>query len=379
MGFFVGVISGVTIGRLRDMHEQLKQEITERKKSEERIRQQVEMLKSLYAGARQLTQSLNSFELAERATQTCVDEFGVDWAWLYQIGPDGDMQLFVQHGSNEIQVSDMEEIEKRLDGPGIASQTIREGTPVIVMNENNDWMLSKKHETIMMRQDSFRLVGFALISHNMPIGALILLSHGTGDFTADKLEFFQAYANQVAAALTNAHLYGEQQNMASTDSLTGLPNRRSFDEKLARELSQAMWDQYPLALLMLDMDTFKKYNDTYGHPAGDQLLKVFASVLQNHIRGKDTAARYGGDEFAVILPGSNQQQGYVIAERIRISAAEQMGDADVKVTVSIGVASSPIHAKTPSDLIQAADTALYQAKQGAGNRVIKYGDDLKVE
>ena len=128
---------------------------------------------------------------------------------------------------------------------------------------------------------------------------------------------------------------------------------------------------------LLDLDNFKEYNDTYGHPAGDQLLRVLASALRDQIRGKDTVARYGGDEFAVILPGSDLPQGYDIANRICFHVAGQMADATMglKVTISMGVASTPIYAQTPMALVQASDKALYQAKQDGGNRVVVYGAD----
>ena len=194
--------------------------------------------------------------------------------------------------------------------------------------------------------------------------------HQNHDFAAERLEFFEAYAVHVAVALENALLYEEQQNLASIDGLTSLHNRRSFDEMLRRELSRMSREGRSLALLMLDIDYFKKYNDTYGHPSGDKILRTLASILRSKIREGDIAARYGGEEFTVILPEVDLQYACEVAERIRINVIEQMKNGSETVTVSIGVASS--HVQILSDLIQAADTALHQAKRGGRNRVVVY-------
>lgn len=163
---------------------------------------------------------------------------------------------------------------------------------------------------------------------------------------------------------------------AKTDGLTGIPNRRTFDETLAREWQSARRDGHPLSLLFLDADQFKRYNDRYGHQEGDELLKAMAATFKkNARRPRDLAARYGGEEFVVLLPNTSRQRAIGIAETIRRAILElgvphQDNDGGV-VTVSIGIATAvPKADEEPSALVEAADAAVYQAKKSGRNRVV---------
>ncbi|HYZ23629.1 MAG TPA: GGDEF domain-containing protein [Rhodopila sp.] len=161
---------------------------------------------------------------------------------------------------------------------------------------------------------------------------------------------------------------------ATRDALTGLFNRRMFDAVLARAAEQAMDDRRDLSLLMLDIDHFKRFNDTYGHVIGDNVLRLFGRLLLDHIKGRDTAARFGGEEFAVILPGASLAGARSVAEQIR----EALGSRPIMnrtsgqrlgvVTCSVGVAQFR-HGEAVGDLIQRADQALYAAKYGGRNTV----------
>jgi diguanylate cyclase (GGDEF)-like protein len=163
--------------------------------------------------------------------------------------------------------------------------------------------------------------------------------------------------------------------MAGLDHMTGLANRRTFDKELSREWRRAVRERGSLSLLMVDIDFFKRYNDHYGHPAGDECLRAIASLLaRTMVRSNDLAARYGGEEFAIILPGSNLDGALMIAERLRDAIAHanlrHEGSSRGTVTVSIGVASVlPTRTMEESQLIQAADTALYLAKRNGRNQV----------
>jgi diguanylate cyclase (GGDEF)-like protein len=158
------------------------------------------------------------------------------------------------------------------------------------------------------------------------------------------------------------------------DGLTGLYNHRYFQECFSNELLRAQRFDYPVSLLMLDVDHFKDYNDRYGHPKGDRVLKEIARILKKSIRAYDTPARYGGEEMVVILPYTSQQQALVVAERIRRNVGRFVfpgtgGNERVSVTVSMGVATFPVNGKTKSDVIDRADQALYLAKSEGRNRV----------
>lgn len=166
------------------------------------------------------------------------------------------------------------------------------------------------------------------------------------------------------------------QMQATMDGLTGIANRRSFDEKLETEWSRAQRSGQPLSLILADVDHFKRYNDHYGHQGGDACLKAVANILRREIfRPADLVARYGGEEFAIILPGTDLQGARTVAERLR-SDMERSALPHVAsevapwVTMSIGVASVVPGRETPSAcLISAADRALYQAKGNGRNRV----------
>ncbi|MCE9602744.1 MAG: diguanylate cyclase [Gemmatimonadetes bacterium] len=170
----------------------------------------------------------------------------------------------------------------------------------------------------------------------------------------------------------------ELERLSVTDDLTGLANRRQLDDELAREVQRSERHAHPFAVLMLDVDKFKVFNDTHGHPAGDAVLEQLARILRESAREVDTAARYGGEEFFLILPETSVAGAAHIAERIRASTeahpfAIDGGAAEVKVTVSIGYAIFPDHGRTPDALIEAADQALYRSKQGGRNRATVAG------
>ncbi len=166
------------------------------------------------------------------------------------------------------------------------------------------------------------------------------------------------------------------QQLATLDGLTGIPNRRSFDEKMRIEWSRAQRQKEPLGLILADVDYFKRYNDHYGHQGGDECLKAVSGILQRHIfRTADMAARYGGEEFAVVLPNTDINGAFKVAERIRAEVEDLViphanSEVGPWVTLSLGVASVTPNAETQSSiLISRADQALYSAKGSGRNRV----------
>jgi diguanylate cyclase (GGDEF)-like protein len=166
----------------------------------------------------------------------------------------------------------------------------------------------------------------------------------------------------------------ELERLSVTDELTGLANRRRLMAELERELRRSDRHGHPFAILMLDVDRFKRFNDTWGHPAGDAVLKRLANTLRECVRDVDTLARYGGEEFMVILPETPAAEAARVAERIRAGTEQDRftpegSDAELGVTVSIGYAVFPEHAGTPDSLIEAADQALYRSKKTGRNRV----------
>jgi diguanylate cyclase (GGDEF)-like protein len=163
------------------------------------------------------------------------------------------------------------------------------------------------------------------------------------------------------------------QEISVTDSLTGLYNRKHMMETLAHELARAQRYNHPFSVLMIDIDHFKKYNDTFGHLAGDRALAKIASIFKESVRRVDYVARYGGEEFLLMLPETRLREAMLAAERIRARVAEDtFGESEEKVglTISVGVAEYPEDGDTSESIIASADTVLYQAKQVGRNRVV---------
>jgi diguanylate cyclase (GGDEF)-like protein len=162
---------------------------------------------------------------------------------------------------------------------------------------------------------------------------------------------------------------------AATDDLTGPPNRRAFDEQLARELRRAHRDGGEVALALLDLDRFKQLNDSSGHLAGDRALQVLADVIRNEVRGMDWPARVGGDEFAVLLPRADAEQATRVADRLRAAIEDEFADGPLALLASVGVATSGGRELSADQLLAEADGALYAAKGRGGGRVFTTGSE----
>jgi diguanylate cyclase (GGDEF)-like protein len=208
--------------------------------------------------------------------------------------------------------------------------------------------------------------------HDQVLGLLRLDSDTPGEFAAEDGERLQPLANVAAIALENAQLFGEVQRLAITDGLTGTHNRHHFFELAERELNRARRFGQPVSAIMLDVDHFKQVNDTYGHAVGDQVLRVVAERCGESIRDIDILGRYGGEEFAIILPGTDLSGTPTMAERLRRSIADApipTDKGDLTVTISLGVASSAQDDEDAAALLNRADVAMYEAKQAGRNRV----------
>jgi diguanylate cyclase (GGDEF)-like protein len=160
--------------------------------------------------------------------------------------------------------------------------------------------------------------------------------------------------------------------MAVTDSLTGLYVRRYFMVKLQEELLRAQRYNNILSVVMVDLDRFKNINDTYGHDAGDRVLKAIGKFLQQNVRDVDVVARYGGDEFVIMIPEAANDAAHILSERLRKNLSEMKFDDLPPVTISLGIATFPYDGKDPEDLVKKADAAMYSAKRAGRDQVVKY-------
>jgi len=203
---------------------------------------------------------------------------------------------------------------------------------------------------------------------------LIDRKEGEPPLSEDRVGVLTTLAGQLGLAIENARLYRATLQMSITDGLTGLYNARYFYERLDDEISRAERYGHELSLFMLDIDHFKRYNDTFGHLSGDEALKHLARILRESSRDTDTVARYGGEEFCVILPETPPEKAVVLAERIRSAVEVSSFDAgsgrnEMKLTVSIGISTMPKGLVLSEELVRMADKALYKSKDSGRNRV----------
>ncbi len=206
------------------------------------------------------------------------------------------------------------------------------------------------------------------------IGVLMIASATYRELTSAERDRLQVVANQSSLALQNALLHEELERLSVTDRLTDLYNHGYLHQRLDEELERASRFGHALAVIMLDIDDFKQFNDRHGHPRGDAVLRAVSTIVKQNLREIDVAARYGGEEFVLVLPETDSAGAMAVAERIRAGMAEYTqlavpGEGPVVQTVSLGVASFPQHATTTARLIEAADQAMYEAKRLGKNRV----------
>ena len=218
-------------------------------------------------------------------------------------------------------------------------------------------------------QGMLSMIYLPLIAKGEVIGSLILASRETNAYSQQHIKLLEQLASQIAMPLENARLYAETEEKARVDELTGLLNRRSLDEMIDSEISRHSRYGGKFALAILDLDSFKAFNDTKGHLAGDTLLGQVGNVIRNKIRNSDQAFRYGGDEFAILLPQTTIEAASQVTERVRESIASELDTGDINITASIGLASWPEDGMSHSDIIAAADLTLYRAKWSGGNRI----------
>jgi two-component system, cell cycle response regulator len=216
-------------------------------------------------------------------------------------------------------------------------------------------------------------VAIPLRRGNRAIGVLALYGHGPDEtFDEDDVHLLNSLVRQAETAIENTFLYEEATRLSITDGLTGLWNRRLFDLRINEELQRAIRFQEPFGLLLVDLDHFKSVNDRYGHQAGDAVLVELARRLTDATREVDVVTRFGGEEFALILPKTPVQGTMRLAAKVREVVADEpfaAGAASISVTVSVGAAAYPDHGLSAVDLLAAADAALYRAKANGRDRV----------
>jgi len=268
-------------------------------------------------------------------------------------------------------------------GEGIAGRVAEFGETMLVKDLEYD------HRTMQKNRQNYKTRSFVSVPlkvNNRIIGVLNLSDKTTGEvFNEDDLITIQSFATNAAIVMDRTmfqHKSEELEKLTVTDHLTGLANRKYFFDRLKEELARSERHGHHLCLLMVDLDGFKRCNDTRGHLFGDKVLKNMAATLAHTIRSIDIAARFGGDEFIVILPETDEPVAIEIAERVRENMSKSAaglfmngdGDEQKMITASIGIACYPEHGSTIEHLLGNADTALYRAKNRGKNRIEVFRD-----
>ena len=272
---------------------------------------------------------------------------------------------------------------------------LRTHRPLLVNDVRRDFRFAV---TVSPDREISSIIACPLLIGRSPEGVLRLDSSQSGAYTQDDLRFLDILLDLVATAVANAKLFAQAEQLVMTDGLTGLALRRPFLEQLARELNRSSRSREAISIIMVDVDHFKRYNDAFGHTAGDLILKSVADVLRTATPPGGVAARYGGEEFVILLPRVDRIQASHVAEKIRrlverqgehdpdearpaVQASRHVATYDVvapssnsaktgpEVTVSLGVATFPDDAQAELELIRVADQRLYQAKRGGRNVV----------
>jgi diguanylate cyclase (GGDEF)-like protein len=216
-----------------------------------------------------------------------------------------------------------------------------------------------------------------LIAGSDAIGVMVMASTGRRDLSAVEMERLEVLGSQASLALQNALLHEELERLSVTDRLTDLYNHGYFKQRLEEEFQRSVRFGHPLSLIMLDIDDFKEFNDSFGHPCGDAVLKSLSTIIRKNLREMDIAARYGGEEFVLVLPETRCDGATMVAERIRAEFEQVKHEVAetllVSRTVSIGVASYPGSGETAMSLLERADAAMYAGKRAGKNRVVAAG------
>jgi diguanylate cyclase (GGDEF)-like protein len=315
-----------------------------------------------------VTQTVNSsLELKnvfKAVVQLLKETYGYNYVSIYLLLDDSTLRLEAQVGYPEELV-----IAEIPISTGIVGRAVRTKQTQFIHNVKNDPTF------LLASYEVESEICVPLLKNDKVLGVFNIESNSSRPLTEKDVKLLTTFAGPIAMAIDNARLHAEVTSLALTDGMTGLVNRRALDQILELEIARAKRYNHPLALIMMDIDAFKTYNDTYGHPAGDERIKAIAKILLTNVRDPDIGARYGGDEFVIVLPHSTKAGAWVLAERLRKSAEAQAPQKTISgatmagYTLSLGLATFPEDGTTPAELLLAADNAELIAKQLGKNRI----------
>lgn len=364
---------------------QLEEKTRQLKESHEALQRRVKAQELLIEVAHQVSGTLNRDELLSRLVTLVRDKLGwADFAVFWVKDDEHEkpcLTLAIASGLPDI---DIVRSIKFKPGEGITGLVAQSGTPLVVGDLAVETRIKlreyvKENHSIPDFLYHGSMLSVPMICQNKVIGVMDFFHPSKNAFDRDDVALLQALGTQVAVAIVNAELYRETLELTIHDPLTGAVNRREMERRIAHEIARSQRYDAALSLLMVDIDFFKLFNDRMGHVSGDCALKEVAIKIQTSIREVDSVARFGGEEFCVILPKTTAEEGLFVAEKlVSIIREIELEGANLQpfgsLSISVGVASYPEHIPQKItrgvviELIDAADRALYAAKKAGRNR-----------
>jgi diguanylate cyclase (GGDEF)-like protein len=336
----------------------------------EQLREREQELSVINSSNAIITSSLDIQRIYDNFIHELKRLVDVDWAAIAVIE---DLEVYFMALSTEI--GSAWKVGERLPLKGSGTEWVATHGKPIAENDlgvESRFTSSQYH----LQQGVHSVVYLPLIISNRIIGSLIVASRKPNAYTVKQINLLQQLSLQIAMPIENARLYAKTERLARVDSLTSLLNRRSLDDTLNGEIGRHSRYGGVFSLMIIDLDSLKTINDNYGHLAGDELLRQVGSIIQTTVRESDRAFRYGGDEFAVLLPQTTLDAAYKVAERIRQQTFARIEIGSIPVSVSLGLSTWPSDGVAPAELIAAADAALYRAKRSGRNRTVCASSDL---
>lgn len=337
-----------------------------------KLEEQVHRAELLSELIRLFSSSLQIDELLERVVSKSTDVLG-DTAFIVLSGENGQIRLESASSKDRDRLVKMLITTVNFGGEvlngELLSEVLTRRQPVVISNLQQT-NLSEEMRVFVEKYSLVSLLAVPIQTKEVVLGAFISLTSESGSFATDDVATASALADFTAIALENAGLFAELQRSAITDSLTGVYNTRFFHEVLGRETARA--DRYttPLSLLMIDIDTFKMVNDTFGHVVGNKVLTQIAGTLKQTVRNTDFVFRCGGDEFGVVLPGTSLDGAMRVAEKIlqKVESANILDSLGYSGPVTVSIGLSEYHRGSHFEtLVAEADQALYASKRSSKN------------
>lgn len=341
-------------------------DVTERKKAEDEVRLYTGQLETLFNIGATVSQTLNLGEILDSVLDKVMEVMGVEASGIFLLDEQTNRLLLRAHrGMPARLVRDLKVLNIE---DGFIGKVAQSGKPLLMDDVSVDHRLSRSKAR--GKFESFAAV--PIIAKEKIRGVMGVGSHRYREFPDWEVRMLGTISNQIGMAIENAQLYEHALELAFTDSLTGLYNRRYLMEQIEREFIRAERSKSPLSLIMVDLDGLKDINDGYGHHFGDAFLREVGRIIKVNTRASDVAARWGGDEFMLLATEADSASSSKIAERVRSQVGRyrmEINGRKVGITVSAGVVSYPAHASGISELIKNVDEAMYNAKRGGKNQL----------